>query len=192
MSHEDAKSRDERRRKIRELEASLFGASTVDSFKVTTTIYVDSLKKLDRFTNKPICSKTICFLEQSPENIFGFDIRQVDLPELKNVDEYSTNFGKAERQKRYTPLKIEDYLPKKPPTTSKTSKTSKTTPKNVKKDDQNPLLSDDDDDDEDQENYDVLKSMTQKVWFNSIGQLVYALHIRVGKIESPFKVLGAG
>jgi len=90
------------------------------------------------------------------------------LPELKNVDEYSTNFGKAERQKRYTtPLKIEDYLPKKLPTTSTTSKSksTKSQKQNVKYDDESHLLSDDDD--EDQDNYDVLKSMTNKV-LNSI------------------------
>ncbi len=45
MSQDDAKSREERRRKIRELEASLFGASTIDSIKVMTIVIVDYFKK---------------------------------------------------------------------------------------------------------------------------------------------------
>lgn len=108
----------------------------------------------------------------------SLNILQVDLPELKNVDEYSTNFGKAERQKRYTtPLKIEDYLPKKLPTTSTASKSksTKSHKQNVKYDDESHLLSDDDD--EDQDNYDVLKSMTNKV-LNSI-ELANLFHYKI-------------
>ena len=112
---EDKRAREERRRKIRELEASLFGASTADAFKV-------------------------------------------DLPELKKVDEYSTKFGKAERQKRYQPPTLDDYYPKKVSTSKITSKTSKKL--NGGNDDRNHLLSDDDYDD-DEENYNAMKSTNQ-------------------------------
>ena len=111
---DDKRAREDRRRKIRELEASLFGASNTDTQKV-------------------------------------------DLPELKNVDEYSTKFGRAERQKRYTSPSVDDYLPKKPPTVSKISKSRH---KSTKKDDRKNLLSDNDEDD-DEENYDASKSLSR-------------------------------
>jgi hypothetical protein len=114
---EDKKAREERRRKIRELEASLFS----------------DVPKSDAIT--------------------------VELPELKNVDEYSTKFGKAERQKRFQPATVDDFFGKKAPTKI----TSKTVKKlNGKHEDRNHLLSDEeDDDDDDEETYDAMKSIQQ-------------------------------
>ena len=119
-------ARDERRRKIRELESSLFGESTSDAFKV-------------------------------------------DVPQLKNVDEYFDRFGKAERQQRRTqPTSNADghFATFKTSFSTIASRTSKrTNDKNV--DDTNHLLSDDDDadadadadaDDGNEENYNVGKS----------------------------------
>ena len=116
---DDSKVREERRRKIRELETSLFGASNTDTFNV-------------------------------------------DLPELKNVDEYTTKFGKAERQKRYQSPPIEDYLPKKPSTVLKMSKSKH---RSTRDDDRKNLLSDneveDDDIDYGEENSDASKSSSR-------------------------------
>lgn len=140
---EDKKAREERRRKIRELEASLFS----------------DVPKSDAIT--------------------------VELPELKNVDEYSTKFGKAERQKRFQPPTVDDFFGKKAPTkiTSKTTKiTSKTVKKlNGKHEDRNHLLSDEeDDDDDDEETYDAMKSI-QQVFFN-IRLYQYSVLLRALKL----------
>ena len=125
---DERNARDERRRKIRALEASLFGESTADAFKV-------------------------------------------DVPQLKNVDEYFDKFGKAERQRRTQPTNPESHLT----TTLKTSFstiTSRTTKRSNDKNggDTSHLLSDDEDDDDDvnEDNYKVGKSF---------GKVAEALHL---------------
>lgn len=114
---DEKRAREERRKKIRELEASLFGMSPIDTSKV-------------------------------------------DVPKLKNVDEYADKFEKAERQKRFQPKNVESFFP-----TFKTSNKTSLKRSNVKNDDKNHLLSDDEDDVDDDyfddDKYDAVKSLSK-------------------------------